>query len=141
MRYRGVNPPAITLVALSLATGLTACKKDEAEARPLGPPPSASPAQPAAGDSAGASSVPQLSSSVTTGNPSSAHQLVEGFFAIEDSAWRWTGKSFSVNLAVPSSAKSAGATLRFKFAIPDAAFAKYQSLTVSAQVDSTAVPA
>src|SRR5688572_7439269 len=53
-----------------------------------------------------------LSSSVAMGDLRAAHHLREGFYSVEDSAWRWTAKRFSVELGLPPGAREKGARLR-----------------------------
>jgi hypothetical protein len=69
------------------------------------------------------------------GDPSQAHQLLEGFNEVEDS-WRWTKRQFAVVLASPPRAKEAGAKLRLVFTIPNTAAQRYGTQKVSAKVDA-----
>jgi hypothetical protein len=78
--------------------------------------------------------------SVTIGDPRSAQQLVGGFYDIEDGAWRWTTKQFTVELGTPLGSSGRGATLEFHFVLPEAVLAANKSLTLSASVDGSALP-
>jgi hypothetical protein len=77
---------------------------------------------------------------VTIGDPRAAQQLVNGFFDIEDGAWRWTTKQFTIELGTPIGASGRGATLEFHFSIPEAVIAANRSLTLSAAVDGNVLP-
>ena len=74
---------------------------------------------------------------VKMGDPAAAGQLVSGFHAIEDGAWRWTQKQFTVRLGTPVGAGASGATLTLDFTIPPATIEKLHSLTLSASVAGT----
>jgi hypothetical protein len=138
---RGVFPLANFLPVLLLLWAVSACDKEKPN--PPAPPaePPAVTQTPSASPVATASTPPPLGSSISFGSPVSDHQLAEGFFPIEFNAWRWTAKRFTVNLAVPAGAKSKGASLRFKFALPDAVFKQYKTLGMSATVGSEQLPA
>ncbi len=82
-----------------------------------------------------------FSNMVAVAAPGVAHQLVSGFYPVEDNAWRWTGKRFVVKLGAPSNTKSADATLRFKFTIPDVASKKYGKLGISCSAGAAQIPA
>ena len=68
-----------------------------------------------------------------------AKQLLTGFYGVENGAWRWTAKSFSVALAVPAGAAAKGGKLTFRFVFPDPAFQALHSVTLSARVKDTAL--
>jgi hypothetical protein len=78
--------------------------------------------------------------SVTIGDPRSAQQLINGFFDIEDNAWRWTTKQFTIELGTPLGASGRGATLEFHFVIPEVVLQANQSVTLSAAVDGNVLP-
>src|SRR5262249_18490055 len=83
---------------------------------------------------------PRMASLIHMGDPKSANQLVAGFYDIEQNAWRWVQKRFSVVLRPPLNAPQKGATLSLKFAIPDVVIGKLQSVTVSTSVNGNALP-
>jgi hypothetical protein len=78
--------------------------------------------------------------SVTMGDPRSAQQLLGGFFDIEDGAWRWTGKQFTMELGTPIGSSGRGATLEFRFTVPLPEIEKNQSVKLSATVDGNLLP-
>jgi hypothetical protein len=83
---------------------------------------------------------PRTATMVTLGDPKSAPQLVSGFYDIENGAWRWTGKQFTVELGVPFGAGQKGAALELNFTIPDVVIDKSKTVTLAASVDGNALP-
>ncbi|MDX2153158.1 MAG: hypothetical protein SFV54_20610 [Bryobacteraceae bacterium] len=75
-----------------------------------------------------------LASVVHVADPRTATQLARGFYDVEGNSWRWTAGKFAVTLRPPAGAAQKGATLSFKFAFPDAVFAKTGPITVTANV-------
>lgn len=80
-----------------------------------------------------------LSSTVYTGDPNSAPQLIGGFFEIEEYSWRWTAQRFSVVLRPPRGATGASATLAVALAVSDAQIAKLGNITLSAAIGPTSL--
>jgi hypothetical protein len=80
-----------------------------------------------------------LVSSVAVGDPKLAGQLLKGWHTIEEGTWRWTERQFSAVLKTPSAGQAA--TLELKFALPDPSVAKLRSVTLSAKLNGTALPA
>jgi hypothetical protein len=79
---------------------------------------------------------------IHTAEPGSAPQLISGFYHVENNAWRWTMGHFAVLLRTPVGAVEKGATLTFRFAIPEPILAKSKGrLTLSAKVNGTPLPA
>jgi len=74
-------------------------------------------------------------SMVSMADPSSAAQLVSGFHAVENGAWRWTMKKFSLVLKPPAGAEQNGATLRFKLFISDDQINRLGPITLSADIN------
>jgi hypothetical protein len=68
--------------------------------------------------------VPALATMVHVADPKTAGQLVKGFHGIEQNAWRWTMKDFSVTLGPPAGGVEKGGVLRLKMTIPDAVIEK-----------------
>jgi|RhiMethySRZTD1v2_1073278.scaffolds.fasta_scaffold04075_14 hypothetical protein len=128
MIFLDAPPRRVALAALAIAA-LAAC------GRKTEPPKTDQPANATAKAASGA-----LSSSLSMANPSSSQQLVAGFYAIEDSAWRWTAKRFVAKLAAPANAGTGGATLRFKFALPEVALKEYEKLGISCSAGSVQIP-
>ena len=76
-----------------------------------------------------------LASTIYAGDPNAADRLTQGFYQVEENAWRWTAKDFSVTLAPPLHADQKGAQLSLKLAVPDAVIQKFGSVQLSASVD------
>jgi hypothetical protein len=72
---------------------------------------------------------------VQMGDPQAQGQLVSGFYAIEEGAWRWTKQKFSVLLGAPAGAAQKGAWLRVEVTAPDALIAKVGAVTLTARVN------
>jgi hypothetical protein len=81
-----------------------------------------------------------LASVVHVADPKTAVQLVRGFHAVEQNAWRWTTGRFSLTLRAPAGAAEAGATLVLKFAVPDVIIDRLKAVTVTAVVNGRALP-
>ena len=94
----------------------------------------------AAATAAPAEAGPRIATTVHTGDPKSAPQLVSGFYDIENGAWRWTGKQFTVDLGVPFDAARKGATLTVDLTLPDVVIDKSKSVTLAASVDGNVLP-
>ena len=68
-------------------------------------------------------------------DPTAAAQLLSGFYAIENNAWRWTAGHFSVLLYTPRGAARRGATLTLKLTIPETALQNSGKVTLTASLD------
>lgn len=82
---------------------------------------------------------PAMASMVNVADPRTSTQLLKGFYDIEQNAWRWTMKKFSVTLRPPLNAPQHGASLVVKFAIPDAVMSRLKSMTLSATVNGASI--
>jgi hypothetical protein len=80
---------------------------------------------------------PRMASTVHTGDPKSETQLVNGFYGIEQGAWRWTAQRFSVVLRPPPGGAQKGATLNVQLTIPDATISKLKTVALSANIGNT----
>ncbi len=103
-------------LGLMVAMGLTAsgCKRKKiAPVKPAGP-----------------------QSVVAMNDAAVAGQLKSGFYGLEVGTWRWTARSFAVELAPPADAATKGARLHLNFTIPDAAIAKLGPIQVGARLSS-----
>jgi hypothetical protein len=109
-------------LAAALALALPGCKQRKVETRPSG------------GEAAS-----RLATTVHTNDARSAGQLLSGFYGIENGAWRWTGKQFTVALGVPAGAAQKGAVLELKLTVPPVTIEKLQSVTLSGSVDGAAL--
>ena len=82
----------------------------------------------------------RMASTVHMGDPRTAAQLITGFYGIEDRAWRWTGRSFSVALATPFGAAQKGAILKLRLTVPPVIVEKLKTISLSATIGATALP-
>jgi hypothetical protein len=70
---------------------------------------------------------------VSAGDARAAAQFSKGFYSIENNAWRWSAKDFTVTLAPPSTAQT-GAQLELDFAVPDVIIQRLKSVTLTASI-------
>ncbi len=75
---------------------------------------------------------PALASLVRITDPTTATQLLRGFYPLEQNAWRWSAPKFSVVLGAPPSASKKGAGLVLKFSLADSEMASLKRMTLSA---------
>ena len=82
-----------------------------------------------------------LQSTVHTRDPRTAGQLLDGFYAVEAGAWRWTARQFSVRLKTPAGAAQKGAVLRLVFTVPPVVMEKSHTIALWASLEgSTLAP-
>jgi hypothetical protein len=85
---------------------------------------------------------PPIPASIDMGDPRAVSQLAGGFHQIEDNAWRWTEKQFSVQLGVPADAPQRGANLVLKVTLPQALLDKLGSgVTLTGYVEGSGLGA
>ncbi len=89
--------------------------------------------------SAAEDAAPRLASNVRMGEGRSAGHLVSGFYGIENGAWRWTAKQFTLLLGTPAGAAQRGAVLEIKLTVPPVTIEKLQSVTLSGMVNGAAL--
>ena len=77
---------------------------------------------------------------IRVAQPRAERQLLDGFWQLENNAWRWTKHNFSVLLMPPPGAAANGAILEFRFTVPDVIIARRQAVTLSASVGGVALP-
>lgn len=68
------------------------------------------------------------------GDPKAQPQLVKGLHGVEDGAWRWTAKEFTVALRPPLGAAQKGANLVVKLSVPPAVVKMLKTVSLSATV-------
>ncbi len=78
---------------------------------------------------------PHVLSTFRMNDAGAAPQLLSGFYPIEASAWRWTGRKFSVLLRTPPGAAQTGGTLSLGFTFPDPSAQQLKNITLSASVN------
>jgi hypothetical protein len=81
-----------------------------------------------------------LASTVRMDDANATVQLVKGFHALENGAWRWTQGKFAVNLQPPVTAAAKGAYLVMKFTIPEIVIKNNKDVTVNASVNGEHLP-
>jgi hypothetical protein len=69
-----------------------------------------------------------------------APQLLDGFYAVEAGAWRWTAKNFTALLKAPPGSERSGALLVLKLYLPDTQLRRLGAMTLSANVGGYALP-
>lgn len=84
-------------------------------------------------------SSPGLASTVHAADPKAAIQLVRGFHAVEQNAWRWTMGRFAVTFEPPAGAAERGARVSVKFSLPDAVLQKVKKTTLTASIQNTRI--
>ena len=75
-----------------------------------------------------------LSSVIRMADPRVASQLLSGWHQVEDHAWRWTARNFTALLRPPPGSGSFGATLEFRFTIPEVVISLLHSVTLGASI-------
>lgn len=78
-----------------------------------------------------------LAPTIQVADPNASLQLVKGFHAVEQDAWRWTMQRFAVTLAPPAGSAGQGALLRLQFAIPETITERLGPIMLSATVGAT----
>lgn len=71
---------------------------------------------------------------VDVNDPVVASQLLQGFYQVEQNAWRWVARRFQVRLQTPLSAADRGALFRLRFSLPDVVTQRLPKVTVRATV-------
>jgi hypothetical protein len=133
MPFTNTPQRARLLAALTLGVVALSCEERKSAA------PTTADSSGATRDPTAKTASPPVATSVAVANPDAPAQLVEGFYAVEDNAWRWTAKRFVVKLGTPPNAQTAGATLRFKLSLPEVALKRYEKLAISATVGNVPV--
>jgi len=75
-----------------------------------------------------------LASTISVGEARDASQLLNGFHGVEQGAWRWVKKEFSVSLAPPVGSSARGAKLKLAYVLPEAIQVAVVGATVRASV-------
>jgi hypothetical protein len=83
---------------------------------------------------------PAMASIIHLGDPQTAPQLIGGFYGIEQNAWRWAGRRFSVVLRPPSGAGQNGATLQLRLTVPPVVVEKLKTISLSATIGGSELP-
>ena len=83
---------------------------------------------------------PRMASTIHMGDPQTAPQLTSGFYGIEQNAWRWTGRRFSLVLRPPLGAAQKGVTLQLRLTVPPVIVEKLKTIALSATINGTSLP-
>jgi hypothetical protein len=110
---------ALLLSLAALAMGSAACRKHGADAE-----------EPY-----------RMQPAVRMSDPRAQMQLVNGFYGVEQGAWRWTKQRFSAVLRPPAGGAQKGATLTLRLTVPEVLISRLQSVTLTASVNGQALPA
>jgi hypothetical protein len=76
-------------------------------------------------------------SSLQMADPAGTAQLLSGFHGLEQNAWRWTERRFSVMLGLPRG--STPTQLHFRFAISPVVIGRLKSQTLTASAQGVAI--
>jgi hypothetical protein len=76
----------------------------------------------------------ELASVISVAEPRDSSQLLNGFHAVEQNAWRWTMKEFAVSLGPPPNSALRGAKLELNFSLPDVVKDKLLGVTITPAV-------
>ena len=109
-----------SVLFVMLAFAPLGCKRKQAAAVPAG-------------------EAPRMASTIHMGDPQTAAQLISGFYGIEQNAWRWTGRRFSVALRPPFGAAQKGATLQLRLTVPPVVIEKLKTISLSATIGGNAL--
>jgi hypothetical protein len=115
MMHRLTRHQVAAVALAALLAGNWACKKEQAENLPP-------------------------ASVIAVAQPRAERQLLDGFWAVENGAWRWSRHNFAVLLMPPAGAAQKGATLILQFTLPDSVLARRQSVTLAASIGGLALP-
>ena len=74
-------------------------------------------------------------SALRTADPRAGVQLLSGFYGIEQGAWRWTAREFSVALKPPPAAPDPSIRLTLEMGIPEVVIDRLQSLALAASAN------
>ena len=82
---------------------------------------------------------PSMASTIHMGDPKTGTQLISGFYGIEQNAWRWTGRRFTLVLAPPLGAAQKGGTLQLRLTVPPVIIEKLKTISLSAVINGNAL--
>ncbi len=83
----------------------------------------------------------ELLSTVNVADPRAEPQLLEGFYGLEQRAWRWTAGKFAVLLATPPDSAAAEGSLDLRLTVPSVVIERLGPVTITARVNDTEVGA
>jgi len=83
---------------------------------------------------------PRMQSVLNLGDPKVEPQLITGFHGIENAAWRWTAKQFTVVLKPPFGSGQKGAKLTVKLTVPAVTIQNLKNVSLSANAGGISLP-
>lgn len=83
---------------------------------------------------------PSVASMIHMGDPKAAGQLISGFHDIENHAWRWTMRQFSVVLRPPPGSAHKDAVLTLNLTVPPVVLQEQKAITIFASIDGHKLP-
>jgi hypothetical protein len=86
------------------------------------------------------SQAPAVSSTIRMNDPSSAAQLISGFYPLEGNAWRWTARNFSFLLGNPDGKASNGSTVTMTLYLSEDQIKRLGTITLRANAGGQALP-
>jgi hypothetical protein len=119
MKLQTKIPYGVFTCSLAVILSTTACQGNGNRANVLSPDDTAQ----------------RLTSTVRMNDTKASAQLLNGFYAIEDGAWRWTAGSFSIKLPAPSGAAQRGAILALNFTVPDVVIERLKQISLTAAIN------
>ncbi len=81
----------------------------------------------------------ELLSTVNVADPAAEPQLLEGFYGLEQRAWRWTGGKFAVLLATPPDYATHESSLDLRLTVPSIVIETVGPVTITARVNGTEI--
>lgn len=81
----------------------------------------------------------ELLSTVNVADPRGEPQLLEGFYGLEQRAWRWTAGKFAVLLATPADFASHESSLDLRLTVPSIVIETLGPIAVTARVNGAEV--
>lgn len=85
-----------------------------------------------------ADGAPVLLSAVNVADPKAEEQLLDGFYGLENGAWRWTMRRFAVALQPPASGAET-LFLEMRFTIPEVIAERFGGARIAAAVNGGAL--
>ena len=89
-------------------------------------------------EEAASGGAPVLLSSVNVADPKAEEQLLDGFYRLENGAWRWTMRRFAVALQSPESGAEP-MFLEMRFTIPEVIAERFGGAKIAAAVNGGAL--
>ena len=82
----------------------------------------------------------RMKSVLNMGDPAAQPQIVKGLHGVENGAWRWTEKNFTVVLRPPFGSAQKGGKLTVKLTIPPVVIEKLKTISLAATAGDAQLP-